>query len=214
MTRSARGTVEQPGTGVRRKAGLNRAILDQGLGRLRSAPGGEDRGVRRPLLRVRPVRHQPAVPGLRSTCSEAVPSARASVSGLRARRGSRRRRRASRCQPGGSYAQRLGREPGGGRARGRTEEAESCSSCGQAARDGNRHWWGAFLSTLRSDAERLSSPRSPSFWPNAAPMTPPHSVRTGRSEWRQPRSPCRAPAPLTTRGSAISIALSLDPPWR
>jgi putative transposase len=32
MTRSARGTVEQPGAGVRQKAGLNRAILDQGWG--------------------------------------------------------------------------------------------------------------------------------------------------------------------------------------
>jgi putative transposase len=30
MVRSARGTIEHPGTGVRAKAGLNRAILDQG----------------------------------------------------------------------------------------------------------------------------------------------------------------------------------------
>lgn len=32
MTRSARGTVEQPGKNVRQKAGLNRAILDKGWG--------------------------------------------------------------------------------------------------------------------------------------------------------------------------------------
>jgi transposase len=34
MTRSAKGTVEQPGTNVRQKAGLNRAILAQGWGLL------------------------------------------------------------------------------------------------------------------------------------------------------------------------------------
>ncbi|MBG0819699.1 transposase [Planomonospora sp. ID91781] len=34
MTRSAKGTVEQPGTNVRQKAGLNRAILAAGWGRL------------------------------------------------------------------------------------------------------------------------------------------------------------------------------------
>jgi putative transposase len=35
MTRSAKGTIDQPGTGVRAKAGLNRAILAQGWGKLR-----------------------------------------------------------------------------------------------------------------------------------------------------------------------------------
>ncbi|NEA67142.1 RNA-guided endonuclease TnpB family protein [Streptomyces sp. SID12488] len=44
MTRSAKGTVEQPGKNVRQKAGLNRAILAQGWGMLRrrtehKAPG-------------------------------------------------------------------------------------------------------------------------------------------------------------------------------
>lgn len=44
MTRSAKGTVEQPGTHVRQKAGLNRGILAQGWGLLRrrtseKAPG-------------------------------------------------------------------------------------------------------------------------------------------------------------------------------
>ncbi|MEV6227485.1 transposase [Saccharopolyspora shandongensis] len=44
MTRSARGTVEQPGRNVRQKAGLNRSILAQGWGLLRQrtehkAPG-------------------------------------------------------------------------------------------------------------------------------------------------------------------------------
>ncbi|MER5220532.1 RNA-guided endonuclease InsQ/TnpB family protein [Streptomyces flaveus] len=44
MTASAKGTVEQPGTNVRQKAGLNRAILAQGWGLLRrrtehKAPG-------------------------------------------------------------------------------------------------------------------------------------------------------------------------------
>jgi putative transposase len=35
MTASARGTVERPGTRVRQKAGLNRAVLDAGLGEFR-----------------------------------------------------------------------------------------------------------------------------------------------------------------------------------
>jgi putative transposase len=35
MTRSAKGSIDQPGTGVRAKAGLNRAILAQGWGKLR-----------------------------------------------------------------------------------------------------------------------------------------------------------------------------------
>ncbi|MBW8799709.1 MAG: transposase [Streptomyces sp.] len=44
MTRSARGTAEQPGSNVRQKAGLNRAVLAQGWGLLRrrteqKAPG-------------------------------------------------------------------------------------------------------------------------------------------------------------------------------
>jgi len=34
MTRSARGTIEEPGTNVRAKSGLNRALLDAGLGQL------------------------------------------------------------------------------------------------------------------------------------------------------------------------------------
>ncbi len=35
MSKSAKGTTEQPGTHVRQKAGLNRAILDQGWGEFR-----------------------------------------------------------------------------------------------------------------------------------------------------------------------------------
>lgn len=34
MTRKAKGTIEQPGTNVRAKAGLNRALLDAGFGML------------------------------------------------------------------------------------------------------------------------------------------------------------------------------------
>jgi putative transposase len=35
MTRSARGSVEAPGTNVRQKAGLNRSLLEQGIGETR-----------------------------------------------------------------------------------------------------------------------------------------------------------------------------------
>jgi putative transposase len=34
MTRSAKGTIEEPGTNVRAKSGLNRALLDAGFGML------------------------------------------------------------------------------------------------------------------------------------------------------------------------------------
>ena len=55
MTRSAKGTVDAPGTNVRPKAGLNRAILDQGWGVLvtrleQKAPG---RVEHRSTLRTR-----------------------------------------------------------------------------------------------------------------------------------------------------------------
>jgi transposase len=44
MTRSAKGTVEQPGRNVRRKAGLNRRIAESGWGRLeQKAPGRVER---------------------------------------------------------------------------------------------------------------------------------------------------------------------------
>ena len=36
MSRSAKGTAQKPGSRVRQKAGLNRAILDQGWGKLRT----------------------------------------------------------------------------------------------------------------------------------------------------------------------------------
>ncbi|MGW2044456.1 RNA-guided endonuclease InsQ/TnpB family protein [Streptomyces sp. NPDC001858] len=39
MTRSAKGTVERPGRGVRQKTGLNRAVLAQGWGLLRQRTG-------------------------------------------------------------------------------------------------------------------------------------------------------------------------------
>jgi putative transposase len=34
MTRSAKGTIEEPGRNVAAKSGLNRAMLDAGFGRL------------------------------------------------------------------------------------------------------------------------------------------------------------------------------------
>lgn len=54
MTRSARGTIENPGTGVRAKAGLNRAITDQGWHQIDRLPTykAEQAGAR--VVRVRP----------------------------------------------------------------------------------------------------------------------------------------------------------------
>lgn len=54
MTRSAAGTVENPGRNVRQKAGLNRSILDQGWGQFRTllAYKLEERGGR--LIEVNP----------------------------------------------------------------------------------------------------------------------------------------------------------------
>ena len=63
MTRSARGTLEEPGRNVRQKAGLNRGILRLRVGaagpppgRQGPRPGGEDQS------RV----HEPAVLGVRA----------------------------------------------------------------------------------------------------------------------------------------------------
>jgi putative transposase len=39
LCRSAKGTIEEPGTNVRQKAGLNRAILNKGWGQLRAGTG-------------------------------------------------------------------------------------------------------------------------------------------------------------------------------
>jgi hypothetical protein len=44
MTRSARGTREDPGRNVRQKAGLNRAILRSGVGPAGAPPGAEGTG--------------------------------------------------------------------------------------------------------------------------------------------------------------------------
>src|ERR1039457_448507 len=59
MTRSARGTRENPGRNVRAKAGLNRGILGSGWGLLagrRPGPSGE----------AQPQLHEPAVLGVRA----------------------------------------------------------------------------------------------------------------------------------------------------
>lgn len=126
MTRSARGSVEYPGTGVRRKAGLNRAILDQGWAvfvRCLEAKLEEAGGI---LVRVDPYGTSQQCP----SCGRPAPKPF--------------HQRLHRCQGCGlvedrdvaaaqvvanraaHMLKRLGREPGGGRARGRTDEAESC----------------------------------------------------------------------------------------
>ena len=54
MTASAQGTVEQPGRHVRQKAGLNKAILDQGWGMLKQMLGYKLRWAGGMLLLVDP----------------------------------------------------------------------------------------------------------------------------------------------------------------
>ena len=56
MTRSARGTLEAPGTNVAAKAGLNRSILDAGWGQLVNLLTYKAEGAGRKLVRV-PARH-------------------------------------------------------------------------------------------------------------------------------------------------------------
>lgn len=71
MTRSARGSVERPGTNVRQKAGLNRSLLDAGLnqflGRVRCR--AESAGIR--LILVNPRKTSIRCSG----CGEDVPKA-------------------------------------------------------------------------------------------------------------------------------------------
>ena len=77
MTASAKGTVEKPGKNVRAKAGLNKAILDQGWFEFRRpagvqgcverrAAGGRAAGLHQPgVLGVRPYGEgEPALPGV------------------------------------------------------------------------------------------------------------------------------------------------------
>jgi putative transposase len=54
MTRSARGSVEQPGTNVAAKAGLNRGILDAGWGQLVRMLAYKAEGAGRTIVRIPP----------------------------------------------------------------------------------------------------------------------------------------------------------------
>jgi putative transposase len=54
MTASARGSVEEPGTNVSQKAGLNRSILDAGWGQFRSILTGKAEEAGRRLIAVNP----------------------------------------------------------------------------------------------------------------------------------------------------------------
>jgi putative transposase len=62
MTRSARGTIEQPGSNVAAKAGLNRSILDAGWGQLTRLLAYKAESAGRELVRI------PA-PGTSQTCA-------------------------------------------------------------------------------------------------------------------------------------------------
>ena len=81
MTRSARGTLEAPGTNVAAKTGLNRSILDAGWGTLVSmlAYKAEDAG--RQLVRVDP-RHTSVTCSL---CSHRDPANRVNQAEFRCR---------------------------------------------------------------------------------------------------------------------------------
>ena len=159
--RSARGTVEQPGTEVRQKAGLNREILRPGLGGLRALPRGEGRGGWRQSSYAWTVTAAARSAQRAAVAApKAAPPARAPMPGLRAHGGSRRRRRTSHRQACGPHAQRLGREPGGGRASGRTDEAES-----RVARSGRARTRVVTGGWLSSRTEAHASGRRGAGWP-------------------------------------------------
>ena len=63
MTRSAKGTRENPGRNVRQKAGLNRGILRSGWGLL--VRRLEDKAPGR-VEKINPASHEPAVLGVRA----------------------------------------------------------------------------------------------------------------------------------------------------
>ena len=71
MTRSARGTVEEPGVNVRAKAGLNRVVLDTGRAVLRSML--EYKAGR--TVAVNPPQHEPHLPCVRSGLQPLAPLA-------------------------------------------------------------------------------------------------------------------------------------------
>jgi putative transposase len=72
MSRSARGTVEQPGRNVRQKAGLNRSILDASVGRLYQMVAYKAEEAGGQLVKVAPHGTSQRC----SQCGEKVPKAR------------------------------------------------------------------------------------------------------------------------------------------
>ena len=64
MTRSAKGTTEEPGKNVKQKAGLNRSILAQGWYGLRNKDRVQNRLVRASVCRCTGSPHQPALLGV------------------------------------------------------------------------------------------------------------------------------------------------------
>ena len=93
MVRSAAGTIEQPGTNVRAKSGLNRSIADAGWRQFITLLQAEGRG-RRPPGRRRPRRgHKPGVLDLRHLLPQASISAHPPLQRMRCRARSRPQRR-------------------------------------------------------------------------------------------------------------------------
>jgi putative transposase len=74
MTRSAKGTVEAPGTNVRAKAGLNRALLDAGFGILETLIREKAAHAARAVIGVDPTFTS-------QTCAECAHVAKASREG-------------------------------------------------------------------------------------------------------------------------------------
>jgi len=70
MTRSAKGTVEQPGRNVRAKAALNRVILDAGWGLLRKLILEKAAGAARAIIWVDPKKSSQTCLRCRHVCAE------------------------------------------------------------------------------------------------------------------------------------------------
>ena len=85
MSRSAKGTIENPGRNVKAKAGVNKAILDQRWGELKRQLGYKQSWRGGLLVVVPPQHYEPEMLGVR-ICRLGQPPIASSVSmsGLRA----------------------------------------------------------------------------------------------------------------------------------
>lgn len=120
MTRSASGTLDQPGVNVAAKSGLNRSLLDAGWGMFLRVLASKAESAGRDVVAVNPHQHLPHLPHMWAPCSgEPCHPSQLLLRVLRVHRARRRRRRHEHSQGRACPSRRRG----GGLARSRCLQA-------------------------------------------------------------------------------------------